>query len=142
MEEPSKVFALPVEGLNAGIRMPPFWFGHSSKSFYKTHEASGRGIEAERYSSDHLSRRSTDNGRIIRSSITSCSINTESPRGVGIHSKLLKITTFAKSKDRISGVSDRFKYYDTPTSRGEVTKDSKKMSGVVSSDHGFSVQIV
>ena len=30
MEEPSKVFALSVEGLSAGIRMPPFWFGHSS----------------------------------------------------------------------------------------------------------------
>ncbi|CAB4011109.1 Hypothetical predicted protein [Paramuricea clavata] len=81
LEKPPKISSVSLEGHHAGVCMPSFRFGDSGKGFYQAYEAGSRGIEAKRYSPNYIFRRYPNYGRISRSSITSCGLNSESPIG-------------------------------------------------------------
>ncbi|CAB3991638.1 Hypothetical predicted protein [Paramuricea clavata] len=106
LEEPPKISAISLEGHHAGVLMPSFRFGDRAKGFYQAYEPGNRGIEAKRYSRNYIFRRYPNYGRISQSSITSCSLNPESPRGARFHSKLPDVTTLVLPRDGISGVFD------------------------------------
>ncbi|CAB4020707.1 Hypothetical predicted protein [Paramuricea clavata] len=75
-------------------------------------------------------------------SITSCSLNPESPRGARLHSKLPDIITLTLPRDGISGGFDRFKRNDTPTSSRKVAKNLQKVSEIFRSNDNFCTRIV
>ena len=53
-----------------------------------------------------------------------------------------EVTTLALPRDGISGVFDRFKRHDTPTSRRKVAKSPQKVSEIVRSNDNFYTRIV
>jgi hypothetical protein len=70
----------------------PIGLATARRVFYQAYEAGSRALRQRGlHSPNYIFRRYPNYGRISRSSITSCSLNPESPRGARLHSKLSEV---------------------------------------------------